>query len=365
MGEDRGVASWQEAGHASSLVAVPDDPPGDDAGPGGADAEPFAHEATPTALEAEPFAYDDPRAGRAKSSAREPGVHRGDPRPDPLASGDDEPVAALEVLGVSKRFGGVAALSDVTLRVMPGEIVGVIGSNGAGKTTLFDVCSGFVVPDAGRVRLFGRDITTMSPARRAAVGLGRVFQDSRLFPGMTVAEVLRTSLERVVPVRDALACALRLTAVIESEEYLETRVDDILAAFGLERFREHRVSELSSGTRRVVELASAFGHESRVLLLDEPSAGIAQRESEALGELLLDVREQTGAAFVVIEHDVPLVSAVADRLSCLHLGSVIAEGPTAGVLDDPLVMRAYLGADPTDLEGASFGVTRGPLRASG
>lgn len=275
-------------------------------------------------------------------------------------------MSLLVTQALAKSFGDNRAVDRVDFSVRQGEVLALIGSNGAGKTTLFDVCSGFVLPDAGRVRLFGRDVTNMSPARRAARGLGRVFQDSRLFPAMTVAEVLRTSLERVVPVRDAVACALRLPAVIESEEYLEARVDDILGAFGLARFRHHQVSELSSGTRRVLDLASAFGHDSGVLLLDEPSAGIAQRESEALGELLLDVRDRTGATFVVIEHDVPLVAAVADRLVCLHLGSVIAEGTTASVLDDPIVIRAYLGADAAHLDGSTPGAARvGAMRASG
>lgn len=253
------------------------------------------------------------------------------------------PAPAYAVVGVTKHFGGLAALNDVRLEVAQGEILGIIGSNGAGKTTLFDVCSGFSSPDAGYVTMDGKDITRMSPARRASNGLGRVFQDARSFPSLTVADTLATALEQFLPVRDPLAEALGLTAVARSEEVVRHRVTELMLEMGLTRFRDRFVSELSTGTRRIVELACAVAHNPRVLLLDEPTAGIAQRESEALGELLLGLREQTGAAFIVIEHDVPLVASIADRLVCLHVGEVISEGKTATVLGDPAVIAAYLG----------------------
>ncbi|MDA8355843.1 MAG: ATP-binding cassette domain-containing protein [Actinomycetota bacterium] len=258
-----------------------------------------------------------------------------------LASGG----GALSVLGISKQFGGVAALTDVTLSVAPGEILGIIGSNGAGKTTLFDVCSGFITPDSGRILLDGVDITNTSPAQRALKGIGRVFQDARLWPSMSVREAIATALERFAPVKDPLAAALYLAEVERSEEIVDEKAQSLIAEFGLERFQERYVSELSTGTRRIVELACAVAHEPRVLLLDEPTSGIAQRESEALAELLLGLREQTGATFVIIEHDVPLVSSLADRMVCLHLGEVIAEGETTEVLSNPVVVSAYLGAD--------------------
>jgi branched-chain amino acid transport system permease protein len=255
------------------------------------------------------------------------------------------PMSAFAVTGISKQYGGVAALSEVNLQVRPGEILGVIGSNGAGKTTLFDICSGFAYPDAGRITMLGEDITALSPARRAQRGLGRVFQDAQLFPSMTVVEAIATALDQQVPVRDPVAGALGLFCAAESEAVVASRVEDLLFEMGLERFRDRFVGELSTGTRRVVELACAVAHEPKVLLLDEPTAGIAQRESEALGELLLGLRDQTGAAFIVIEHDVPLVSSIADRLLCMHVGTVIAEGDTPSVLNDPTVVAAYLGAD--------------------
>ncbi len=254
-------------------------------------------------------------------------------------------VPVFSVVGVSKRFGGVAALRDVSFSVAAGEILGIIGANGAGKTTVFDLCSGFTRPDAGSIRLDGHDVTRLRPAARARLGLGRVFQDVRLWPSMTVAEALATALERHVSVRDPLAGALGLAAIEQAESAVAERADQLLDRFGLTRFAARLVGELSTGMRRVVELACAIGHEPRVLLLDEPTAGVAQRESDTLAELILGLREQSGTAFVVIEHDVPLISSVADRLVCLHVGEVIADGAAASVLQDPAVVASYLASE--------------------
>jgi len=261
---------------------------------------------------------------------------------------DDDAIAGpvrFEVREVSKHFGGVDAVHRVSFEATAGEVLGIIGANGAGKTTLFDLCSGFASPDTGSVRLLGQDVTALSAADRARRGLGRVFQDARLFPSLTVAETLAVTLDRHVAVREPLANTLGLGAALDAQLVVGARVDELLALVGLESYRDAFVSELSTGTRRMVELAGALAHEPSVLLLDEPSSGIAQRESEALGELLLTVRRHTGATLVVIEHDIPLVSSLADRLLCLHLGQVIAEGPPAEVLGNTEVVAAYLGTD--------------------
>src|SRR5205807_5074564 len=213
-------------------------------------------------------------------------------------------------------------VDDVDLSVGEGQILGIIGSNGAGKTTLFDLCSGFLAVDQGHVVLQGRDVTELDAAGRAELGLGRSFQDARLFPSLTVAETLATALERHVEVREPLACAFRVGAVVDSERDVAERVEELIELMGLDRYRDAFVSELSTGTRRIVELACAIAHEPAVLLLDEPSSGIAQKETEALGRLLLQLRDQTGASLAVIEHDIPLVSSIADELVCLHLGRV-------------------------------------------
>src|SRR5205807_8155475 len=240
-------------------------------------------------------------------------------------------------------------VDDVDLSVGEGQILGIIGSNGAGKTTLFDLCSGFLAVDQGHVVLQGRDVTELDAAGRAELGLGRSFQDARLFPSLTVTETLAVALERHVEVREPVACALRVGAVVDSEAAVAERVDELIESMGLGRYRDAFVSELSTGTRRVVELACALAHEPSVLLLDEPSSGIAQRETEALGDLLLQVREQTGAAFVIIEHDVPLVSSISDRLVCMHLGGIIAAGEPGAVLSDPGVISSYLGDRPESI----------------
>ena len=264
----------------------------------------------------------------------------------------------LSMAGVTRRFGGVAALTDVDIDVGGNRIIGLIGANGAGKTTLLDVCSGFLSANAGRIELDGDDITDLPPFARASRGLGRSFQDARLFPSMTVAESLAVAFDRHVDVRDPVACTLRVGATVDSEEDVSERVDALLAEMGLMRYREAFVSELSTGTRRILDLAGAVAHDPTVLLLDEPSSGIAQRESEALAEVLVELRDRTGASLVIVEHDIPLVSSIADELVCLHLGSVIARGKPKKVLDDPAVIEAYLGTDQATIARSSGRVTK-------
>jgi len=268
------------------------------------------------------------------------------PRATPASTNGHTPLS-LDVTDVGKTFGGVAALHDVSLAAKPGEIVGIIGANGAGKTTLLDVVSGFLGADTGRIRVDGVDITDDTPSDRAELGLGRVFQDARLFPTLTVRETLAVALERHIDVRDPIACLLPLKATRASERAIVARVEELLATLRLDQFADAFVSELSTGTRRLVELACVLAHQPRVLLLDEPTSGVAQREGEAMAGLLTDLRDQTGATLVIVEHDVPLVAGVADRLVCLHLGSVIADGPPVDVLRSPQVVTSYLGTTDT------------------
>ena len=251
--------------------------------------------------------------------------------------------ATLTARGLNKRFGGVTAVDDVDLDIEPGEIVGLMGPNGAGKTTVLDVLSGFVVPDSGTIHLGELDLSPLSPDARAMHGLGRSFQDARLFPGLTVTETLAVSCERWVTSREPLAAALRLPASLLSEAEVYERVERILALLRLDVFRDRFASELSTGSRRLVEFGCLLAQEPEVLLLDEPSAGLARAEAEALGPVLKGIRDATGAALVVVEHDVPLLRATCDRLIALDTGRIIATGTPAEVLDDPAVVRAYLG----------------------
>jgi ABC-type branched-subunit amino acid transport system ATPase component len=254
-----------------------------------------------------------------------------------------EDVSAIEVVDVRVRFGGIEAVGGVSLRAAPGEIVGIIGPNGAGKTTLLDVISGFVPADAGRVLLGGRDLTGLGPDRRARLGLGRSFQDALLFPALTVEETIAVAMERWVAVKDPVNPALHLPAAFDSEQAVRKRVTELIEMLSLEAARTKFVHELSTGMRRVVDLACVIAHRPSVVLLDEPSSGIAQRESEALAPLLQRLRDELGATLIVIEHDMPLLTAVADRLVALDRGLLISTGPPTAVLNDPVVISSYLG----------------------
>ncbi len=272
------------------------------------------------------------------------------------ATGDrDSAMPALRLEGVTRRFGGVIAVNDVTLDVAPGQVVGLIGQNGAGKTTIFDLICGYQPLDGGRILIGDRDLGDSSPAARARLGLGRTFQGGRLFPGLIVSEAIAVSLDRTVDVRDPFSDALRLPAAYDSELAVAARVDELLALFGLEAYRDVFVADLSTGTRRIVELACVVGHQPSLLLLDEPGAGVAQREVEALGGLLLRIRDELGCGIVLIEHDMPLVSSVADGLVALEAGSVISSGAPAQVLSDPLVVASYLGQDRSVVERSGPG----------
>jgi branched-chain amino acid transport system ATP-binding protein len=257
---------------------------------------------------------------------------------------------ALETRGLSVQFGGIAAVDAVDLVVRPGEVVGLIGPNGAGKTTLFDLVCGFTAAHSGRVLLHGADVADRPPSARARAGIGRSFQDARLFPGLTVAETIATALERWIQVGDPVSGALRLPASQLTEAAVAERVDELMELFGLTHLRQTRIGELSTGSRRMVDLACVIGHRPSVLLLDEPTSGIAQREAEALGPVLLGLRDRLEASLLVIEHDIGLIASISDRLVALDSGAVVAAGPPAEVLDHPAVVASYLGSGDATLQ---------------
>jgi ABC-type branched-subunit amino acid transport system ATPase component len=253
-----------------------------------------------------------------------------------------EPII-LETKGLSVRFGGIKAVDDVDIDLRKGEIVGLIGPNGAGKTTIMDLISGFLVPTTGRVYLKGQDVTELTPDGRSWLGLGRSFQDARLFPALTVAETLAVAFERHVPLAATLPAALVSPAVKVSEQKIASRVEDLIELMHLQAFANKFISELSTGSRRIVDLACTVAHQPDVLLLDEPSSGIAQKETEALGPVLMDIRDGTGAAILVIEHDMPLIQGVSDRLVALETGFVVTSGLPSDVINHPRVVESYLG----------------------
>ncbi|HEX2849408.1 MAG TPA: ATP-binding cassette domain-containing protein [Acidimicrobiales bacterium] len=281
----------------------------------------------------------DETSPAAREAEQAPAVVERRPAPGPDAE------VVLETRDVVKRFGGITAVDNVSLQLREGEILGLIGQNGAGKTTLFDCISGFLPIDGGQILLKGYDITDWEPHERARSRLGRSFQEARLYPSLTVAETVAVSLERHLANRDIAASALGLPASYESELAAWARVEELIGLMGLGAFRDKLVGELSTGSRRIVELACILAQDPAVLLLDEPSGGVAQRETEALGPLLQRVQEYTGCSILVIEHDMPLLSSICDRMIALELGGIIAQGTPAEVLEHPRVIESYLGTN--------------------
>ncbi len=251
--------------------------------------------------------------------------------------------ALLEVDGLHVHFGGVKAVQGVSLRAEPGSIVGLIGPNGSGKTTLLDAISGLVTPQDGSIRVDGEELVEYLPEERQSVGVIRSFQDCRLFPELAVLDVLLLCEDARRPT-GVLSSTLHLPWARRSERAKREAVGRVIEAFGLERFRHHRVAQLSTGTRRVVDLASIVLAEPRLLLLDEPTAGIAQREAEAFVPLLRRLREIADTTIVLVEHDVPLVFQLCSKVVVLELGTVVAEGTPETIREDPRALAAYLGA---------------------
>ncbi len=261
-----------------------------------------------------------------------------------MSSAAEQPVEPapepLQLDGVVVTFGGVHAVDGVSLEVRPGETVGLIGANGAGKTTLMDCISGYVSPEQGAIRVFGTDVTGLPPELRPYLGLGRSFQDARLYPGLTVHETLQVSLERLAPTGlfGGLFAAARAQEAAKREA-----AEELAELTGLTAYADTRIAALSTGTRRMVDIACILAQQPQLLLLDEPTAGIAQRETEAFGPLLGRLKERLGCAVVLIEHDMPLVMSVCDRIYAMESGRVIAEGPPEQVRANPRVIASYLG----------------------
>ena len=251
--------------------------------------------------------------------------------------------AQLELLDVVVAFGGLRAVDGVSLTVQPGEIVGFIGPNGSGKTTLLDTVSGQLLPSAGQVSLDGVDLVDRLAEDRAELGVVRSFQDARLFPDLSVEDTLLVAEDARRPV-GFLSTTFGLPRARRVEADKRATVDQLLTELGLTRFRHQPISELSTGTRRIVDLAAIIAAQPRLLLLDEPTAGIAQREAEAFGPLLRRLHALTGATICIVEHDVPLVVSLVDRLVVMEAGRVVSMGPVDEVVRDPLAIEAYLGA---------------------
>ena len=252
----------------------------------------------------------------------------------------------LETSGVSVRFGGLAALTNVDIEVREGEIVGLIGPNGAGKSTLMDCISGFRPVASGRVTYRGGDLLAHTPSERADLGIGRTLQNVRLFPYLTCIDNLRIALHRHMA-GGAIQHAFRLPSALAEERKILARAEELIELIGMGDFSEKFASELSYGTLRLLELACMLALEPTLLLLDEPASGISQAETENLGPLLRRIKQQTNATILMIEHDMPLIMSLSDHIYCLESGSVLSAGTPEEVAADEAVIEAYLGT-PTE-----------------
>lgn len=252
----------------------------------------------------------------------------------------------LEVHDLRKSFGGVQAVNGVSFNVRRGETLGMIGPNGAGKTTTFELISGFTRPDQGTVVFQDREVTWLAPEARGRLGLIRSFQDAALFPTLTVEEAVMLACERATPTSFFLSVA----GVGFGEARKRRHARAVIESMGLERYRTTPIMGLSTGTRRITELACMVALEPPLLLLDEPSSGVAQRETEALGALLQDLKRQFGMTLVIIEHDIPMVMSISDRVIAMADGRILAIGTPAQVGHDPRVVDTYLGGSLTAIQ---------------
>ncbi len=254
------------------------------------------------------------------------------------------PAPLLQVDGITLAFGGVKALSGVGFDVQPGSITAVIGPNGAGKTSLFNTISGFYRPTGGSIRFQGEDITRTPAPRRARLGLGRSFQNIALFRGMTVLDNIK--LGRHAHLRTNVLDALLYLGRARREEAelrrdIEERIIDFLE---IDHIRHAPVAALSYGLQKRVEMARALAMQPRILMLDEPVAGMNREETEDMARFILDVRAEWGVTVLMVEHDMGMVMDLSDHVVVLNFGQVIAQGTPAAVQADPEVNRAYLGA---------------------
>jgi branched-chain amino acid transport system ATP-binding protein len=252
-------------------------------------------------------------------------------------------MSVLESIDLCIRFGGLQAATDVSIKVGELEIVGVIGPNGAGKTTTFNMITGFYTPTSGRVLFKGRDITELPVHERAALGMGRTFQNVGLVKGSTVRENLLTAQHLEVGY-GVLSGMLGSPASRAEERRLAERADAVLELMGLTHLATSKIHGLPYGDLKRVEIATVLATDPDIILLDEPSSGMGPEESQELGDRLLRLRREMGLSILMIEHHVPLVTRVCDYVYCLSFGQLLAEGDPIAVRDDPRVVEAYLGS---------------------
>ena len=270
-------------------------------------------------------------------------AHRADLAPPPADAPRDSDRAVLSARGLYQRFGGVVAVDDVDLDLYRGEILGLLGPNGAGKTTIFELLSGERRCQQGRITMGEDDITSWPAYRRAEHGLARSFQAARLWPGLTVHESVITAISHHTSSPGAASAMLCLPTVRRSERRLRQAADEILEPLGLAEYSDQLTSDLSTGVRRLLELAVIIALGPSIVLLDEPSAGLAQAETEAMAPVLLETKRRLDCSMILIEHDMGLLRQLADRAIALDIGAVVTTGNPEDVLNHPYVIESYLG----------------------
>jgi branched-chain amino acid transport system ATP-binding protein len=243
----------------------------------------------------------------------------------------------LQVQNVSKRFGNLVAVDDVCLTIEPGELRAIIGPNGAGKTTFFNLVSGLFAPTSGATLFEGRDVTALSPDQRVHRGMARTFQITEIFPELSVADNLRIAVE--------IAAGYRLTPWLgrAGRRRIDARVEELLGAGGLTAKRDVRVGALSHGDQRATEIMMSLALRPRLLLLDEPTAGMGDQETFDIARLVRRLHKQEGLTIMLIEHDMRVVFNLADRIMVLAEGRVLAEGSPDEIAGSEAVQAAYLG----------------------
>jgi ABC-type branched-subunit amino acid transport system ATPase component len=262
----------------------------------------------------------------------------------PVIDAGLEPI--LHVTGLTRSFGGLCAVDHVDFTVRPDTVRAVIGPNGAGKTTLLDLITGFTKPDSGSVTFLGHDVLRMAPHRLPGIGLMRTFQSARLVPRLSVRQNVMLGAHHLTRSR-FLADGLRLPLARREQRALEERADAVLDFLELRRFADTPGSDLPTGVQRLLEVGRALAGAPRLLLLDEPAAGLDGTETRELAAVLRAVAG-AGTAIVLIEHDVEMVMSISDDVLVLDAGAVVADGPPAAVRTDPAVLAAYLGQPDED-----------------